>query len=142
MKKLTAITIAMFFVTFGFAQKMHAKNIPENVRLSFQKKYPTIKNAKWDREGDKYEASFDLNEKENAVLIDAKGNVLETEIEVELKQLPKSIIDYIKANYAERKAKGGAKITDAKGVITYEVEIKGMDLIFDSNGIFIKELKG
>jgi len=26
------------------------------------------------------------------------------------------------------------KITDAKGTVTYEVEIKGMDLIFDSNG--------
>jgi hypothetical protein len=33
------------------------------------------------------------------------------------------------------------KITDAKGSITYEAELKGKDLIFDSKGKFIKETK-
>ncbi|MCY7292644.1 MAG: PepSY-like domain-containing protein, partial [Ferruginibacter sp.] len=111
-------------------------------KSSFQKNYPAVKNVKWDKEGDKYEASFDLNKKDNSVLMDSKGNILETEVEVKLNKLPKSILDYVKVNYEGKQAKEGAKITDAKGKVTYEVEIKGMDLIFDNNGKFIKELKG
>ena len=74
--------------------------------------------------------------------MDAQGNSIETEVEIELTQLPKGILDYIKIHYAGKQGKEGAKITDAKGTVTYEVEIKGMDLIFDYNGKFIKELKG
>ena len=142
MKKLTITSVVMLFVTLSFAQKMQGKNVPMNVKSSFQKNYPTVKQVKWDKEGDKYEASFDLNKNDNSVLMDAKGNIIETEVEVELNQLPQGILDYVKTNYAGKQAKEGAKITDAKGKVTYEVEIKGMDLIFDSNGKFIKELKG
>ena len=74
--------------------------------------------------------------------MDAQANIIETEVEIELSQLPTGILDYVKNNYTGRKVKEAAKITDAKGTVTYEVEIKGMDLIFDNNGKFIKELKG
>ncbi len=37
--------------------------------------------------------------------------------------------------------KEAAKITDAHGVVTYEAEVKGMDLLFDSAGKFLKEVK-
>ena len=141
MKKSAATMVVMLFTTLTFAQKMQEKNIPVNVKSSFQKKYPTAKEVKWDKEGEKYEASFELNKTDHSVLMDAQGNINETEVEIELNQLPKGILEYVKTHYAGKKAKEGAKITDAKGIVTYEVETKGMDLIFDSNGKFIKELK-
>ena len=88
------------------------------------------------------QASFNLNKTDNSVLMDAQGNIIETEVEIELTQLPKGVLEYVKTHYARKQPKEAAKITDAKGLVTYEVEIKGMDLIFDSNGKFIKELKG
>ncbi|MEO6583553.1 MAG: PepSY-like domain-containing protein [Ferruginibacter sp.] len=138
MKKFAITIVAMFFAALAFAQKMQEKNVPANLKSSFHKMYPTAKDVKWDKEGEKYEASFDLNKKDNSVLMDAQGNILETEVEMELNQLPTGILEYVKSHYAGKKAKEGAKITDAKGIVTYEVEIKGMDLIFDNNGIFIK----
>ena len=141
--KKTAVTmVVVLFATITFAQKMQEKNVPAHVKSTFQKKYPTATAVKWNKEGEKYEASFDLNKTDNSVLMDVKGNIIETEVEIELTQLPKGILDYVKTHYAGKQAKEGAKITDAKGIVTYEVEIKGMDLIFDSNGKFIKELKG
>ena len=142
MKKIAATMLVMLFATLSFAQKMQKKNVPANVTSTFQKLYPTANKVKWDKEDEKYEASFDLNKTDNSVLMDAQGNVIESEVEIELNQLPKGILDYVKTHYAGKQAKEGAKITDAKGIITYEVEIKGMDLIFDNNGKFIKELKG
>lgn len=141
--KTTAVTmIVMLCTTLSFAQKVQEKNVPANVKTTFKKTYTAVTEVKWDKEGENYEASFDLNKKANSVLINAQGNVIETEVEMELRRLPKGILDYVKTHYVGRQAKEGAKITDAKGIVTYEVEIKGMDLIFDSNGKFIKELKG
>ena len=134
--------VVMLFAILCFAQKTQEKNVPAKVKSTFQKKYPTATQVKWDKEVEKYEASFDLNKTANSVLMDSQGNIIETEVEIELNQLPKAVLDYVKTHYAGKQAKGGAKITDAKGTVTYEVEIKGMDLIFDSNGKFIKELKG
>ena len=50
-------------------------------------------------------------------------------------------MDYVKTNYKGQSVKEAAKITDGKATITYEAEIKGMDLLFDNNGKFIKEIK-
>ena len=71
-----------------------------------------------------------------------KMNIIEIQVEIELNQLPTGILDYVKKSYAGKQVKEGAKITDAKGKVTYEVEIKGVDLIFDSKGKFIKEFIG
>jgi hypothetical protein len=68
-------------------------------------------------------------------------NLGKTAGEIELNQLPKGVLEYVKANYKGQKVKEAAKITDAKGTVTYEAEIKGMDILFDSNGKFIKEIK-
>ena len=71
-------------------------------------------------------------------MIDVSGNILETEIEIKVDALPANAKAYISKNYAGQKIKEATKITDNKGVVTYEAEIKGKDLIFDSNGNFIK----
>jgi len=141
MKKLALMTVAAMITSLTFAQKMQEKDVPAPVKNAFQKQYPTASDVKWDKEGEKFEASFDLNKTDNSVLFDAQGNILETEVEIELNQLPKGVLEYVKANYKGQKVKEAAKITDAKGKVTYEAEIKGMDLLFDANGKFIKEVK-
>ena len=141
MKKLALMIVAAMITSLSFAQKIQEKDVPASVKASFQKNYPNIKEVKWDKEGEKYEASFDLNKIDNSVLFDAQGNLLETEVEIKLNQLPKGVLEYVKANYKGQNVKEAAKITDAKGTVTYEAEIKGMDLLFDSNGKFIKEIK-
>lgn len=141
MKKLTLSMLIMLIATLSFAQKMQDTDVPANVKSTIQQKYPAAKKVNWDKEGDHYEASFDLNKTDNSVLMDAQGNIIEIEVEIELTELPKGTLDYVTKNYPGKKPKEGAKITDAKGIVTFEVEIKGIDLIFDSNGKFIKEIK-
>lgn len=132
----------MLFAAFTNAQKLADTNIPAIVKSAFSRTYPTVKAVKWDKEGTNYEASFTLNKAANAVLIDPQGSILETEVEIELSGLPGGVADYVKLHYKGKPLKESAKITDAKGTVTYEVEIKGMDLMFDSNGNFIREVKG
>jgi hypothetical protein len=141
MKKLALMTVAAMITSLTFAQKLQEKDVPASVKTAFQKNFPQAKVEKWEKEGSNFEAEFELNKTEQSVLFDPQGNLLETEVEIELNQLPKGVLEYVKANYKGQKVKEAAKITDAKGTVIYEAEIKGMDILFDSIGKFIKEIK-
>ena len=141
MKKLALMMVAAMITSLTFAQKLQEKDVPAPVKTAFQKNFPQAKVEKWEKEGVNFEAEFELNKSEQSVLFDAQGGIIETEIEIEISELPNGILDYVKKNYKGQSVKEAAKITDTKGTLTYEVEIKGMDLLFDSNGKFIKEIK-
>ncbi|MDZ4809791.1 MAG: PepSY-like domain-containing protein, partial [Bacteroidota bacterium] len=81
------------------------------------------------------------NKTEQSVLLNAQGNILETEVEIELNQLPSAVLDYIKANYKGQSVKEAAKITDANGKVSFEAEVGKMDVLFDESGKFLKEKK-
>ena len=138
MKKLVLIIIAAMASSFSFSQKLQEQNVPALVKTAFQKKYPDAKKIKWEKERNNFEAEFEITENEYSVLLDASGNILETELEIKTDELPANVKDYLSKNYNEQKIKEAAKITDAKGIVTYEAEIKGQDLLFDSDGNFIK----
>jgi hypothetical protein len=141
MKKLALMTVAAMITSLTFAQKLQEKDVPASVKTAFQKNFPQAKVEKWEKEGVNFEAEFELNKSEQSVLFDAQGGIIETEIEIEISELPNGIVDYVKTNYKGQSVKEAAKITDTKGTLTYEAEIKGMDLLFDINGKLIKEIK-
>lgn len=134
------VMVAMMSPLLVTSQKIQEKDVPVSVKTALQKQYPKAAKVKWSKEADKFEAEFDLNKEETSVLMDASGNVLETEVEIEISQLPKGVAEYVKTNY-KSSIKEAAKITDANGSVSYEAEIKGKDLLFNSNGKFVKETK-
>jgi len=140
MKKYALIGITGLISFGSFAQKLKEKEVPTAVVSTFHKQFPQAKELKWEKENGNYEVEFDLNKTETSALFDGTGKLLETETEIQINQLPDGILSHVKANYKGQKIKEAAKITDSNGVVMYEAEIKGKDLIFDANGIFIKEL--
>jgi hypothetical protein len=63
-------------------------------------------------------------------------------MEIKVSELPGSVMQYITAHHKGASVKEAAKITKANGEVNYEAEVKGMDLIFDATGKFLKEVKG
>jgi hypothetical protein len=53
-------------------------------------------------------------------------------------EMPASIVSYVKMHYKGQAIKEAAKVTNAKGIVTYEAEVKGKELIFDEKGNFLK----
>ncbi|MBL7872852.1 MAG: PepSY-like domain-containing protein [Cyclobacteriaceae bacterium] len=141
MKKLTLVLALVMVTGFMMAQKIQSKDVPEAVKASFQKEFPGAKAAKWDKEESNFEASFDNNKSDQSVVFDAGGNILEIEVEIDSSELPKGVMEYVTSTYPGKKIKEVAKITDAQKIITYEVEVSGMDVIFNEQGKFIKEIK-
>lgn len=141
MKHIMMMIATSLISTGVFAQGKQDKEIPASVKSAFQKAYPGAKAVKWEKEGDNFEAEFEQGKTEQSVLLDAQGNILETETEIAVSELPKKASDYVTEHYKGQSVKEAAKITDAKGTVTYEAEIKGKDLIFDAAGTFLKETK-
>lgn len=140
MKKYALIGIAGLISFGSFAQKLKEKDVPTAVVAAFHKQFPEAKEVKWEKEKENYEASFDLKKVDNSVVFDESGKFIESEIEIKMSELPKGVVEYVQKTYSQ-KVKEAAKITAANGTVTYEAEIKGMDLHFDKDGKFLKEEK-
>jgi hypothetical protein len=120
---------------------MKEPDVPAVVVSAFHKMYPAVEDYDWHNEDGNYEAEYEINKTEAAVTFDANGNVTEKEKEIPVNNLPSACADYVAKNYSGAAIKEASEIIDAKGVKTYEAEIKGKDVVFDANGNFLKEEK-
>ncbi len=146
MKKLILSTLLGASILIANAQeakeqKLDEAAVPAAVKTKFTSLYPGLKAEKWEKENGNFEAGFHKDKTKMSVVIDASGNLLETETKIEVSELPKAATDYITKNKAGKKIKEAAKIVDSKGVMTFEAEVEKMDLLFDKDGKFIKESK-
>ena len=132
---------AAFTVTMAKAQKLSAAQVPAAVKNSFTKAYPQ-QSVKWEKEKDKYEAAFKQNGADMSILYTGAGVMTESETDIKTTELPASALAYIKVNMPGKRITEAAKISTVTGVVTYEAEIGGKDLIFDDKGKFIKKIKG
>jgi hypothetical protein len=121
------------------AQKIPAAKVPAAIMASFAKQFPGI-TGQWEKEAVKYEVNFKKNGVPMSALLDEKGNIAETEMEIKESDLPAASLAYLKEHYKGKKIKECAKITMANGSVNYEAEVNGKDVIFDANGKFIKEV--
>ena len=138
MKAVIWMFSLVLLATAACAQKTADSKVPEAVRTAFVKLNPAVTKLKWEKEETAYEASFKADRAEKSMVFDAEGNVLETEKEIAINELPTKIQEYITQKFKGSKIKEAAKLIDAKGKVSFEAEIKGKDLIFDENGNLIQ----
>jgi hypothetical protein len=139
MKESMFITAGLIVSLAACGQKLKEADVPMVVKDAFKKAHKDVKEVKWEKEGANFEAEFEIGEVDQSVVFDATGQIIETEIEIKVDQLPSAVKDYVAKNHKDTKIKEATKITDSKGIVSYEAEIKGKDLIFDNNGKSIKE---
>ncbi len=132
MKKIMLLIALFAFAQTAFAQ---SQKVPEAAKMAFTKAYPKADDVKWEREKGNFEVEFEMaDDQEMSVVYDANGAVLETEVEIAFSELPKAAQEALKG----KKVKETAKITNAKGVVTYEAEVRRKDLMFDAQGNPVK----
>lgn len=139
MKKTMLLLAATMTTLVAYPQKLKENDVPSAVKEAFKKQFANAKDVDWEKEDGNYEAEFEIGEIDQSVVLDATGRTVETEIEIKVEELPSMARDYVSKYYANAKITEATKITDEKGVVTYEAEIKSKDLLFDSNGKFLKE---
>lgn len=137
MKKLISTLIATF--VFVACSAVVPKDMPAVVLAAFVKKYPDVKVMEYEKERDFWEIEFEMNGYEYEALFNNEGKWLETEKDIEEKDLPDTIKAYISNNYQEVKYKE-IEFKETPGGNTYETEIKTegnrITLIFNEDGTF------
>jgi hypothetical protein len=141
MKKIIGLSMVLSFIVLNLnAQKLKDSEVPATVKTSFDKIFPG-QTAKWEKEDGNFEAGFKKEGKSMSATFQPDGTFKESEVGIKESELPAGALDYIKTNYNGKKVKESAKITSASKTVTYEAEIEGRDVIFDSSGKFLKEVK-
>ncbi len=138
-KKSIFTIVISIAVTILFAQDLKEKDIPSAVKNAFEKKYPSAKKVSWEKEKGNYEANWGgKSGEDNSAVFSPAGDFIEIVQAMPINKLPSNIAPYIQKNYNGAVIKEAGRVTDAAGKHMFEAEIKGKDLIFDENGIFIK----
>ena len=121
MKNLLLLLISLVFAMGASAQK--GVNIPAEAKAGFAAKFSDAQKVKWSIEKPgEFEVEFSLNKAEQSALVDAKGNILETEMEVGMKGLPSAVQKALATDFAGFKFDEIEQATDAKGATTFEME--------------------
>jgi len=84
-----------------------------------------------------FQNPYRLPPEDNAAQFTPDGTFVEIATAIPEGSLPTAIALYVKSHYKTRLTEP-AKVTDADSKITYEVEVKGKDLVFSENGDFLK----
>lgn len=149
MKKLIGVAAILFALnSASFAQERENENsdhikVPKVVKTALQKKYPGATNVGWERESGNYEANWGgKSGEDNSVQFTPSGKFIEIVKAISISQLPANVTAYVKQHYKGAQINEAGKVTDAKGKLSYEAEVKGTgDVIFDENGNFVKAEK-
>jgi hypothetical protein len=137
MKKILTALSLLFTVFFGYAQKLDAKKVPQEVKDAFKKAHPSSI-AAWEWEDANYEANFTEGGKTMSCVINKQGTILETESPIKASELPSAATTYMDQHFKDKKWKEVAKIVKANGEVNYEVNA-GTDVLFDANGNHIEK---
>jgi len=140
MKKKSMLFImaaVMLLGTSAMAQRV--KTVPAPVAAALKSKYPQAIKVTWEKEKGNFEANWGGRSGEDmSVMFTPTGTFVEQVEATRPVALPAMANTYIKTHYAGKKVTEAGKVTDAVGKITYEAEIKGMEVVFDDKGKFIK----
>lgn len=125
MKNIIMLFIAAMSMHYASGQKIKSSSVPAAVKSGFNQKFPNVKKAKWEMEtASVYEAEFKQNGEEISANFDANGTWLETETEMEAKDLPKPVMDKLKADFNGYEIEEANKVESATLGSYYEVEIE------------------
>ena len=128
------VAVLSFFCIPVFCQK----NVPDNVKKEFVKKFPVAQSVKWNNEeANEWEAEFKTNGKEMSASFDNNGVWLETETEITAKDLPISVVNTLKDKFPGFKT-GEISAIENPQMKGYELALKkegtSLEVIFDNSG--------
>jgi hypothetical protein len=138
-KALFCVLSALITTSLIYGQKINEKEVPNVVKAEISKKYPNIPKVTWEKEKGNFEANWGgKSGEDHSIVYSPEGKLLETSEAIPVSALPVNITSYVREHYKSEKIKDADKVTNAKGKITYEVEVNKKDLIFDEKGNFLK----
>lgn len=146
MKNVSVLILGLLcFGILSCQEKKEEKNneVPQAVRLSFQKKYPGEDDPDWKLDDHGYwESHFKQDGEKYRADFNADGTWVETENDIKKKNLPEAIKKVIKEKYPDEEITEVEHVLNAEKGEFYDVEFKrkgkNMDVMFRKDGSIIE----
>jgi hypothetical protein len=141
MKKIVlSLSVLLSITTLAMAQTVKNALVPTSVKEALMKKYPQASKVTWEKEKGNFEANWGGKSGEDmSVQYTPSGTFIEQVAAISPSELPAAVAVYVKQHHKGLKISEAGKVTDAKGTMMYEAEVKGKDLVFDEKGNFLKK---
>jgi len=125
-----------------FAQGTAVTQIPQNVQATLQSLYPGVTNVTWEQDGAYYIPTFTINNVKTKLTIDLKGTRVHTSVQIAATDLPAATRAYITSNYPGKTISDAEQLTMFNRATRYEAVVGGVDLLFNTDGSFLKKATG
>jgi hypothetical protein len=123
MKNLILVIICAAFFNLNACGQTN-KDVPENVKNAFTQKFPKATKVKWSKENDKeWEAEFKMDGKEYSANFDNNGVWIETESEINSKDIPSVVKSTLDKEFAGYKV-SESEVSETADGKAYEFELK------------------
>ncbi|MFY0255735.1 PepSY-like domain-containing protein [Chitinophaga sp. 30R24] len=120
-----------------WAQEIPSKYLPAAVQKAFNKKFSGASDLEWERNGELYEAGFQIKQVDHKALFDENGDLLVYKKDIQITELPTAVLQTIRTRYEKFKIDEAEKV-ERKGKVYYQVELDGepndQKLIFNKAG--------
>lgn len=137
------------FLSIGLLSCQEKKNegkseVPEAVKMAFQKKYPGENDPDWKKDDHGYwESHFKQDGEKYRADFNADGTWVETENDIKKKNLPEAIKKVIEEEYSEFEITEVEHVQNAEKGEFYDVEFKqkgkNKDVMFRKDGSIVKK---
>jgi biopolymer transport protein ExbD len=131
--KTTAMVILSILIFVSCQQS--SVDIPEPITKSVKDLYPNAQEINWSVKDGEYESQFKVDEKEIKLLLDEKGKVLESEIEIDVEELPQAVKQVLEERFDDLEVDEVVRI-EKEDIINYEVEF---EIMFAEDGSMLTE---
>jgi hypothetical protein len=147
-----AVMVALVATAFVRAddgeEKVPIDKLPKAVTDALKEKYPKatlVEAVKVTEDGEvTYEVTIKQKKQELDVTLTPEGKIVQVEKEIEVKDVPKVVMDAVKKKYPKATFQGASEISKDDKVAEYELDIvtkdkKNLYVTFDKEGKFIYE---
>lgn len=137
MKKLSVILALSFICFYTNAQKIKETAVPDLVLNSFTNNFPDASGVTWTKSDNLYQANFNQARTVIKAILDSLGNIKETDQQINNKEIPPRVQQYVQQYFPKQKIKDSYKIIEPDGTIKYEIELNANFLYFTETGEFL-----
>jgi hypothetical protein len=145
---VVALVASAFVRADDGEEKVPIDKLPKAVTDALKEKYPKatlVEAVKVTEDGEvTYEVTIKQKKQELDVTLTPEGKIVQVEKEIEVKDVPKVVMDAVKKKYPKATFQGASEISKDDKVAEYELDIvtkdkKNLYVTFDKEGKFIYE---
>jgi len=144
----TVVALTAVLARADDEEKVPLDKLPKAVADAIKDKYPGAElvsaTKDTDDDGVTYDVTIKYKKQELDVTLTPEGKIVQVEREIEVKEVPKVVMDAVKKKYPKATFKGASEITKDDKVAEYELDVvtkdkKHLYVTFDTDGKFIDD---